>query len=147
MKKLFTNVVTKSGEIKEVSVLVDDQTATILEQVTDEERNRYLRDEYKMALRNRTETRRHISLTEKVENNQAFYSEKENPLEIMIKEINLKKLENGFEKLTVKQKEVIELYFYDGKSFHEIAEILHKNVKTVFENYEAAIKKLKKFFQ
>ncbi|MGO4943685.1 RNA polymerase sigma factor [Streptococcus alactolyticus] len=48
--------------------------------------------------------------------------------------------------LTDKQREVIELRFYQKKSVEEIAVILKLSRQSVYERLNAAIKKLKKFF-
>ena len=50
MKKLFTQIVKKNGELKDVYVCVDDETARVLEQVDEETRHtttlRCLKDRY-----------------------------------------------------------------------------------------------------
>ena len=48
MKKLFTQIVKKNGELKDVYVCVDDETAKVLEQVDEETRKMYLQAEWEM---------------------------------------------------------------------------------------------------
>ena len=50
MKKLFTQIVKKNGELKDVYVCVDDETARVLEQVDEETRRIYLQEEYEMKM-------------------------------------------------------------------------------------------------
>ena len=58
----------------------------------------------------------------------------------------LKKLYTAMSKLTERQMEVVQLYFYKGMSQEEIAEELELNKSTVCRNLSAALKKIKKNF-
>ena len=61
MKKLKTKIM-HNGEEKEIAVLLDDETARILEECGDEKlKHRYIVEEYKAQLIERRETRRHSS--------------------------------------------------------------------------------------
>lgn len=58
MKKLKTKIM-HNGEEKEIAVLLDDETARILEECGDEKlKHRYIVEEYKAQLIERRETRR-----------------------------------------------------------------------------------------
>ena len=68
MKKLFTQIVKKNGELKDVYVCVDDETAKVLEQVDEETRRTYLQEEYKMFMADYRYKRRNQSLEKSVDN-------------------------------------------------------------------------------
>ena len=57
------------------------------------------------------------------------------------------RLHQAIDSLTERQKEVIKKYFWEGKTFREIADELGIHFTTVAEPYQAAIKKMKKYFE
>lgn len=54
-------------------------------------------------------------------------------------------LEHALERLPVKQKEVLYLYYYDGYSIREISVLLHRKESTIQTQLAAGRKKLKKY--
>lgn len=57
------------------------------------------------------------------------------------------RLHQAIDSLTERQKEVVKKYFWEGKTFREIADELGIHFTTVAESYQAAIKKMKKYFE
>lgn len=57
------------------------------------------------------------------------------------------RLYQAIESLTERQKEIIQKYFWEDKTFREIAAELGIHYTTVAESYQAAIKKIKKFLE
>ena len=57
------------------------------------------------------------------------------------------RLHQAIDSLTERQKEVIKKYFWEGKTFREIADELGVHFTTVAESYHAAIKKMKKYLE
>lgn len=55
------------------------------------------------------------------------------------------KLLKAFQQLTPKQKEIIQLRFYEGLSYEEIAEKNHTQKRTIYNQVHSAIKILKKY--
>lgn len=64
----------------------------------------------------------------------------------MLADEELRKLYVAMSKLTERQQEVVQLYFYKGMSQEEIAEELELNKSTVCRDLLAALKKIKKNF-
>ena len=61
MKLLSTMITTEKETTKEITVCVDDQTAMVLEQCTEEFRHMYILEEYEDQKLTHTETRRIVS--------------------------------------------------------------------------------------
>lgn len=90
MKKLFTQIVKKNGELKDVYVCVDDETARVLEQVDEETRHTYLQEEYKMFMADYRYKRRNQSLEKSVDNGFDVIDEKQDVEEMAIKEADIR---------------------------------------------------------
>ena len=144
MKKFEIIVTTKQGE-KKVCVYVDSETAAILKTCPEEIRLTYLKEVYKEQLLERKETRRHVSLEKITANGRDFETSDKSPTEKIIEAEESEYVKSLLEKLTDKQREVFILYVYDGKTFEYIAKKMGRSIPTIFEIYNAAIKKLKKF--
>lgn len=144
MKKFEIIVTTKQDE-KKVRVYVDCETAAMLKDCSEEIRLAYLKELYKEQLLERKETRRHVSLEKITANGRDFESLDKSPMETIIEAEESEYVKNLLEKLTDKQREVFILYVYDGKTFEYIAKKMGRSIPTIFEIYNAAIKKLKKF--
>ena len=144
MKKFEIMITTKQGE-KKVSVSVDDKTALLLENCSQEVRQAYLESEYKEQLQERAETRRHISLETSIANGHDFISPADSPLDETIKNEESIYVKGLLSKLTDKQYKVFTLYVFEGLTLEKIGKIMGVSFQCVHEIYQAAIKKLKKF--
>jgi RNA polymerase sigma-70 factor (ECF subfamily) len=144
MKKFEIIVTTKQGE-KKVSVYVENETAAMLKTCPEEVRLAYLKELYKEQLLERKETRRHVSLEKITANGRDFESLDKSPMETIIEAEESEYVKNLLDKLTDKQREVFVLYVFDGKTFESIAKKMGRSIATIYEIYNAAIKKLKKF--
>ncbi len=139
MRKYTATVMTKRGE-RQVSVLLDERTANVLDEVNDEElTHRYITEEYKSGLIERRETRRHTSLE-----NSLYVIDRNADLDFYVEKSELC---SALDMLTDKQREVFFAHVIDGKSFREIGDGMELHKQTVLEIYNAAIKKLKKFLE
>ena len=143
MKKFEIIVTTKQGE-KKVRVYVENETAAILKACSEEIRLAYLKELYKEQLLERKETRRHVSLEKITANGQDFESLDKSPMETIIEAEENEYIKSLLDKLTDKQREVFVLYVFDGKTFEYIAKKMGRSIATIYEIYNAAIKKLKK---
>lgn len=66
--------------------------------------------------------------------------------ELYEKQMMYKKIHEAIETLTEKQKKVIHMYFWENKTIREIALELGVYFTTVEESYQAALKKIRKYF-
>lgn len=144
MKKFEITVTAKQGE-KKVCVYLDNETAAILKECSEEIRLAYLKEEYKSQMRERAETRRHVSLDKITASGRDFESNDKTPSDRLLEIEESEYVKSLLDKLTDKQREVIVLYVFEGKTFEYIAQKTGRSIPTVFECYNAAIKKLKKF--
>ena len=137
MKKMTTTIV-ENGKNKRISVWLDDRTIEALKQANDEKLTKqYIIEEYRSALTERKETRRHQSLGVGFDIiDERNYAERD---------YEIGELNRAIETLTEKQREVFIAYAVDGKTFREIGESMGVSKQSVYELYVMAVKKLKKF--
>ena len=67
--------------------------------------------------------------------------------EDVLQEEQIQALRKAILRLTPMQKRYLEKYFFDGKNLRQIAAEEGKSYATVYESYESALKKLKKFLK
>ena len=66
--------------------------------------------------------------------------------DMVIRQVDIEILQKAMQSLTKAQKERLHLYFFDGLTFRQIGEKLEISDRSVRESIEAALKKIKKFF-
>lgn len=146
MKKLSTNIITENGDVKKITVFVEDETAAALAHCDEKIRHLYILEEYEAQNLTRKETRRHISHESITEKGLDFVSPEESPSERLIRSEEEKRLHNAMASLTDKQYKILWLVVVDGLSFHEVGRLLGVNWDTIREHYRAAVKKIQKNF-
>lgn len=124
---------------------VDGHTEEV--EVTDEFAAEYAELEHKDKLIERKETRRHQSLDKSIEHGFDVPDlTVDIQAEIERRELS-EQLKIALHTLTDRQYAVFLLYALDGVSFREIGEKLGIGTQSVWEHYNAAVKKLKKFLK
>lgn len=144
MKKYYLTIVRKDGTEKEVYVLIPEETAVLLDQCDEKIRLEYLKEEYKASLRERAETRRHISLEQSMENGHDFEAKNSLPLEELLQKESDERVEKMLSCLTQKQREIVIWHVFYKKSFRQIAQRLDCRWDSVRDIYHTAIEKIKK---
>lgn len=129
------------------TIRIYDRTNYIDIEVTEEFAAQYAEMEHREYLVNRKETRRHQSLDKSMEHGFDVADPKVNVSEEVERRELSEQIHTALHKLTNKQRTVISLYFFDELNFREIGERLHIGTSAVFDHYQAAIKKLKKFLE
>ena len=66
--------------------------------------------------------------------------------DMVIRQMELETLQKAMQSLTEVQRERLHLYFFSGLTFRQIGEKLGVSDMSVRESIEAALKKIKKFF-
>lgn len=126
------------------TIKIYNGTAYINVEVTEEFATQYAEMEYKDALIERKETRRHQSLDRSMEHGFDVADPRADTTEqAELRELSAK-IHNALHILTDKQRTVVLLHALDGVSFREIGERLDLSRYTVRDYYEHAVKKLKK---
>ena len=146
MKKYYLTIVRKDGTEKEVFVLIPEETAVLLDQCDEAVRLEYLKEEYKAFLRERAETRRHISLEESMENGHDYETKASLPLEALLRKESDALVEKLLSGLTERQRKIVVWHVFHKKSLRKIAKQLKVNYRAVFDSFEAARKKILKNF-
>lgn len=131
------------GEIK--YRFADGHTEEV--EVTDEFAEQYAELEHKDKLIERKKTRRHQSLDKSMEHGFDVPDLRVDiQAEVERRELSAQ-LKTALHTLTDKQRTVFLRYVLDGLSFREIGEEMSIGTQAVWEHYNAAVKKLKKFLK
>ena len=147
MKKLFTQIVKKNGELKDVYVCVDDETARVLEQVDEETRHTYLQEEYKMFMADYRYKRRNQSLERSVDNGFDVIDEKQDVEEMAIKEADMQRILEAIKTLNDEQQWLVKQVYVYGRKKLEIAAELGIDNSSVRDRFRVIFKKIKKFLK
>lgn len=146
MKKLKATITKKDGTQKEVFVLVDEQTAEMLEQLSDEKMvNDYLEEEYKMYMADVREQRNAQSLEGYMKQGIEIEDSEQDVFENYIKELENEKLKEAIERLEPQQQWLIYQVYFEGRTQSEVATELGLDSGSVRHRMERIRKKLKKF--
>ena len=145
MKKLKTKIM-HNGEEKEIAVLLDDETARILEECGDEKlKHRYIVEEYKARLIERRETRRHQSLERSMASGFDIIDESTDIEEATLRKIDEERLRQALQMLEPQQKWLLEQIFVKGKSKVEIARELGVWKTAISNRLQKIYRRIKKF--
>lgn len=149
MKKLFTQIVKKNGELKDVYVCVDDETAKVLEQVDEETRRTYLQEEYKMFMADYRYKRRNQSLEKSVDNGFDVIDDKQDVEAMAIKQAEKETVMEAISKLEPQQQWLVKQIYIYGRKQIEIANELgvsHQAISQQIILIRCKIKKILKNF-
>ena len=145
MKKLKTKIMHNGAE-KEIAVLLDDETARLLEECGDEKlKHRYIVEEYKAQLIERRETRRHQSLEKSMASGFDVIDESTDIEEETLRKIDAEKLRQALQMLEPQQKWLLEQIFVKGKSKVEIARELGVWKTAISNRLQKIYRRIKKF--
>ena len=147
MSKFIIEIKSQNEKRKQVKVYVDYKTAELLKQCDERIRYAYLEEEYRAQKRERTETRKHISLETSMENGHDYISKAENPMDKLLNLEDKAELEKALDKLTDKQHQVFLLYVVEGLTFEGIGAKMGTSWQSIQFHFNAAQKKLKKFLK
>ena len=144
--KNFTTKTTKNDKVITISIMVDNETAKMLEQLDEQTRHEYILAEHELDLKERKETRRHQSLDLSLENGHEFVSEDPTPDEKCIEEETYKTLYKALSTLSEDQQWLVKEVYFKGRSNTDIAKELGITEGPVRHRLERIYKKIKKFF-
>ncbi len=143
--KNFTTKTTKNDKVITISIMVDNETAKMLEQLDEQTRHEYILAEHELDLLERRETRRHQSLDLSLENGHEFVSEEPTPDEKCIEEETYKALYKAISALSEDQQWLVKEVYFKGRPQVEIAKELGILKTSLNDRLTRALKKLKKF--
>ena len=146
MKKMTTTIKDKNGKDKHIAVLLEDELARLLEETNDEYLiHQYIVEEYKSALIERKETRRHQSLERDMENGKDFMGEDIDVERDAIKNIEKEKLHKAIADLSEEQIVLLTRRYVKGEKVTAIAKDLGIDKTSVRDRLKTIYKKIKKF--
>ena len=146
MKKLSTEITTKKGERKIITVDVDDMYADWLITQPNEIYHDAVVFEYRANCVERKETRHIQSLEASTDHGFDVADESEDVAKAVWQKCDHERLYAAMKYLTEKQYLVLWLKAVEGMSFREIGRRLGLNKATVVEHFNAAKKKIQKYF-
>ena len=144
MKKLFTQIVKKNGELKDVYVCVDDETARVLEQVDEETRRIYLQEEYEMKMSDNKYKLCNQSLEKSLDNGFDVIDEEQDVEEKAIKQAERDTVMQAILQLEPQQQWLVKQIYVYGRKQVEIAEELEIDFTSVSKRLSRIFKKIKK---
>ena len=147
MKKLFTQIVKKNGELKDVYVCVDDETARVLEQVDEETRRIYLQEEYEMKMSDNKYKLCNQSLEKSIDNGFDVIDENQDVEEMAIKQAEKERVLEAIAKLEPQQQWLVKQIYVYGRKQVEIAEELGVGESAIRSRLKKISAKLKKFLK
>ena len=147
MKKLFTQIVKKNGELKNVYVCVDDETAKVLEQVDEETRRIYLQEEYEMKMSDNKYKLCNQSLEKSLDNGFDVIDENQDVEEMAIKQAEKERVLEAIAKLEPQQQWLVKQIYVYGRKQVEIAEELGVGESAIRSRLKKISAKLKKFLK
>ena len=146
MKKLSTEIIRKNGEIRTITVEVDDIYAEWLLTQPKEIFHDAVLFEYRTSCVERKETRYIQSLDASMDNGFDVADESVDIMRTILQNAENERLYAAMKYLTEKQYLMLWLKAVDGLSFREISRRYGLNKDTVVEHFNAAVKKIKKYF-
>ena len=147
MKKLFTQIVKKNGELKDVYVCVDDETARVLEQVDEETRRIYLQEEYEMKMSDNKYKLCNQSLEKSLDKGFDVIDENQDGEEMAIKQAEIERVLEAIAKLEPQQQWLVKQIYVYGRKQVEIAEELGVGESAIRSRLKKISAKLKKFLK
>ena len=122
----------------------DDEFAYVTKEVFEALANTFRREEHAEEMRDL----RHITKVgyAEGETEELTFESGESLEDMVIWRMELETLQKAMQSLTEVQRERLHLYFFVGLTFRQIGERLSVSDKSVRESIEAALKKIKKFY-
>ena len=146
MKKLSTEIIRKNGEIRTITVEVDDIYADWLLTQPKEVYHDAVLFEYRTSCVERKETRYIQSLDASMDNGFDIADESVDIAKELLQKADNERLYAAMQHLTEKQYLIIWLNAVEGLSFREIGRRFGISKTTVVEQFNAAVKKIRKIF-
>ena len=147
MKKLFTQIVKKNGELKDVYVCIDDETARVLEQVDEETRKMYLQAEWEMKTAENYFRRHEQSLDKSIDNGFDVIDENQDVEEMAIKQAEKERVLKAIAKLEPQQQWLVKQIYVYGRKQVEIAEELGIGESAIRSRLRKIFEKIKKILK
>lgn len=147
MKKLYTQITKKNGEVKNVYVCVDNETAKVLEQVDEETRRIYLQEEYLTYMSNIKYKRCNQSLEKSLENGFDVVDENQDVEENAIKNADTEKVRQAISKLEPQQQWLVEQVYFNQRTNVSIASELGVTEGAIRDRLKRIFEKIKKFLK
>lgn len=147
MKKLYTQITKKNGELKDVYVCVDNETAKVLEQVDEETRRVYLQEEYLTYMSNVKYKRSNQSLEKSLENGFDVVDENQDVEENAIKNADIEKVRRAISQLEPQQQWLVKQVYFNQRTNVSIASELGVTEGAIRDRLKRIFEKIKKFLK
>ena len=147
MKKLTITITEQNGNIKNISVELENELADWLVTQPEDVQRDFILFEYKAKCVERKETRRTQSLDSSLDNGFDIPDESADVVKAVLQKCDNEALYAAMKTLTDKQYQVLWLYAVEGLSFREIGDKMGVHKNSVREYFIAATKKLQKILQ
>lgn len=147
MKKLYTQITKKNGELKDVYVCVDNETAKVLERVDEETRRIYLQEEYLTYMSNVKYKRSNQSLEKSLENGFDVVDKNQDVEENAIKNADKEKVRQAISKLEPQQQWLVKQVYFNQRTNVSIASELGVTEGAIRDRLKRIFEKIKKILK
>ena len=148
MKKMKATITKKDGTQKEVFVLVDEQTAEMLEQLGDEKMvNEYLLGEYELQMADYRERLNVQSLDASLDGGFDIEDPEQDLFENYIKKTDNDRLKEAIQSLEPQQQWLIEQIYFKERTKSDVARELGVDHTSIRDRLNIIFKKIKKFLE
>lgn len=141
----------KKGEKKKVKFYIEEETFNMLQKsnIEPKDKERYLLEKYHEYELERYYKRKYELCDEEIIEEINYHKNISNYKEEIEKSIKINRLKEEINKLKTKEKEMIELIYYQGKTQEEVGDIygvskqaINKKLKKIYEKLRKEIKKI-----
>lgn len=146
MKKVTTMAII-GGKERQISVYIEEELADWLDTIDEATRRDFIVQEWKVALSERAETRRHQSLETLVEAGWDVADKSKDFVSDIVGRDSADEVRAALKNLTADEREIVICFYFKKQSLTDISKHFHVYPSTIMRRIEKILKKLKLFLK
>lgn len=146
MKKVTTMAII-GGKEKQISVYLEEELADWLDTIDEATRRDFIVQEWKVALGERAETRRHQSLETLVEAGWDVADNSKDFVSDIVGQDSVNEVRAALKALSEDEHEIVICFYFKKQSLKDISKHFHVYPSTIMRRIEKILKKLKLFLK
>ena len=146
MKKVTTMAII-GGKERQISVYIEEELADWLDTIDEATRRDFIVQEWKVALSERAETRRHQSLETLMEEGWDATDESKDIVSDIVGQDSVNEVRGALKSLSEDEREIVVCFYFKKQSLTDISKHFHVYPSTIMRRIEKILKKLKLFLK
>ena len=146
MKKVTTMAII-GGKERQISVYIEEELADWLDTIDEETRRNFIVQEWKVALGERAETRRHQSLETLVEAGWDVADNSKDFVSDIVGQDSVNEVRAALKALSEDEREIVVCLYFKKQSLKDISKHFHVYPSTIMRRIEKILKNLKLFLK